>query len=153
MNKKFLLVFEKIWFFISSMSIFGLVYCIKFLSLFEDIKSICSIHTHLHICGKICLFINLGLFIFGVIIFLCFIIKNQDIVDLTTENALVFKFSKLTNKNDSGVFSKISLFILTGLSLPNKNEFYSLLLLFLFLIIMCIFYVRTKSLSINPLFA
>ncbi len=153
MNKKFPLVFEKICFFISSMSIFGLVYCIKFLSLFWDNQSICSSFAKIDIFGIICLIFSFIIFIVGIIIFLCFIMRNQDIVDSKTENALLFKVSKLTNKNDSGVFSKISLFILTGLSLPIKNERFSLLLLTLFLIIMCIFYVRTKSISINPLFA
>lgn len=143
-------ILERVFFFFSSMFFFCCFYIIKFFSLF-NIKEVFDDNIPLH--KTVFWWINLGIIILVLligIIGIFFILHKQDLANSKTENTLVINTSELITKNDSNYFSRLSLFVITGLSLPQSNYIYSTILLLFFLILMGVVYIRDVSIQINP---
>lgn len=140
---------EKFCFFLSTMSLFGLFYSLKLISLFLTNDKVSGMKKN--VFEAINLGLGVSIFIIGLIITIFFILQKQDLSCNENENAFIFDITKLEDKTDNLFFSKISLFVLTGLSLPNSNAIISVILLILFLCIMGGLYMRKDFFSINPL--
>lgn len=143
-------IVERIFFFFSSMTFFCVFYITKFFCIYkkEDLFG-----KNMQLVKTIFWGINLGIIILILligIIGIFFILHKQDLAKSKTENTLIIKTNNLIPKNDSNYFSRLSLFVITGLSLPQNNYICSTILLVCFLILMGVVYIRDVSIQINP---
>lgn len=146
---------ENICFLLSSMTLFLLFYSVKcFVIIFDDkdfsINEIKNLWEHKQ---AFCIFsiIIFGLAFLGLIVTIIFMRIRQDNSNEENGDALIFEKDSLVDKIDNYYFSKFSLFVLTGLSLPQKSLTFSIILLILFCISIGIVYLKNDMFFVNPI--
>lgn len=146
---------ENFCFLLSSMTLFFLFYSVKCFSIVFDGQEITETNIIKlwgckHEYFVLTLIVSV-LAIAGVIISIIFMCRKQDLSNEANGDALIFERDSLIDKIDNFYFSKFSLFVLTGLSLPQKSLSFSIILLMLFCFTIGFVYLKNNMFFINPI--